>query len=272
MSLHRIDRIRDKRFWSVRVSRDVRVIVHRTESSLLLCYVGHHDDAYAWAERRKLETHPTTGAAQLVEIRETIQEIIVPVYVAGEPTAPESKRQPSRPVLAHVSQADLLRYGVPAEWISDVVQADEDTLLALSEHLPAEAAEAVLELAVGGKPRTPEIATVPADPFEHPDAQRRFRVMTNVEELEQALESPWDKWTIFLHPDQRQIVGRDFAGPARVSGSAGTGKTIVALHRAAYLARTHPDARVLLTTFTDTLAHALQSRLKRLLGSEPRVA
>ena len=61
--------------------------------------------------------------------------------------------------------------------------------------------------------------------------------MTNVEELERALDFPWEKWTVFLHPEQRQWVERDYAGPARVSGSAGTGKTIVALHRAAHLAR-----------------------------------
>ena len=150
--------------------------------------------------------------------------------------------------------------------------ATEDTLLALTDHLPAEAAEALLELATGGKPRVPQPAVVTANPFEHPDAQRRFRVMANVEELERALDFPWEKWTVFLHPEQRQWVERDYAGPARVSGSAGTGKTIVALHRAAHLARTHPDARVLLTTFSDTLANALQTKLKRLLGNEPRLA
>src|ERR1700726_2920611 len=77
---------------------------------------------------------------------------------------------------------------------------------------------------------------------------------------------------VFLHPEQRQLVERDYAGPARVSGSAGTGKTIVALHRAAHLARTHADARVLLTTFSETLANALQVKLRRLLGNEPRLA
>jgi len=95
--------------------------------------------------------------------------------------------------------------------------------------------------------------------------------MANVEELERALDFPWEKWTVFLHPEQRQLVERDYAGPARVSGSAGTGKTIVALHRAAHLARANPDARVLLTTFSDTLAHALQTKLRRLLGNEPRL-
>jgi superfamily I DNA/RNA helicase len=95
--------------------------------------------------------------------------------------------------------------------------------------------------------------------------------MTNLEELQRALDFPWEKWTVFLHPEQRQWVERDQTGPARVSGSAGTGKTIVALHRAAYLARAHANARVLLATFSETLANALQTRLKRLLGNEPRL-
>jgi len=128
----------------------------------------------------------------------------------------------------------------------------------------------LLELATGGKPRLAE--PVPsADPFAHPDAQRRFRIIGDVEELERALAYPWDKWITFLHPAQRHWVERDYTGPARVAGSAGTGKTIVALHRAVHLARTHPEARVLLTTFSDTLANALHTKLKRLLGSEPRL-
>jgi superfamily I DNA/RNA helicase len=109
-------------------------------------------------------------------------------------------------------------------------------------------------------------------PFDHPDAQRRFRVMGNVDELERALSFPWDKWTVFLHPAQREWVERDYNGPARVSGSAGTGKTIVALHRAVHLARRHPESRVLLATFSDTLANALRTRLRRLIGSEPHLA
>jgi superfamily I DNA/RNA helicase len=95
--------------------------------------------------------------------------------------------------------------------------------------------------------------------------------MTGIEALEQALEFPWEKWTIFLHPEQQQWVERDYAGPARIAGSAGTGKTIVALHRAAYLARSNPDARVLLTTFSNPLASSLHSKLKRLIGNDPRV-
>lgn len=270
LSFHKLDKAKDKNFWSVRVSSDIRLIVHKTQGSLLLCYVNHHDKAYEWAERRKLETHPKTGAAQLVEIRETVKEVIVPVYVQKELPAP--RKAPKPPLFADKSDDELLGYGVPAEWLDDVRSATEDTLLALTDHLPAEAAEALLELATGGKPRVPEPVLADVSPFEHPDAQRRFRVMTNVEELQRALDFPWEKWTVFLHPEQRQWVERDYTGPARISGSAGTGKTIVALHRAVHLARANPEARVLLTTFSDTLANALHTKLKRLVGSEPRLA
>jgi mRNA-degrading endonuclease RelE of RelBE toxin-antitoxin system len=274
LQFHRLDKAKDKNFWSVRVSSDVRLIVHRTDGSLLLCYVGHHDKAYDWAERRKLEVHPKTGAAQLVEIRETVKEIVVPVYVPAEQPAKPRAPAPPKPVaiLAGIPDEDLLSYGVPTEWLADVKAATEDSLLTLADHLPAEAAEALLELATGGKPRVPQPAAAAQSPFDHPDAQRRFRVMTNVEELRRALDFPWEKWTVFLHPEQQHWVERDFNGPAKVGGSAGTGKTIVALHRAAHLARRNPNARVLLTTFSDTLASALQTKLKRLLGNEPRLA
>src|SRR5205085_12398547 len=134
-----------------------------------------------------------------------------------------------RKIFANLSDETLLSYGVPDEWLQDVRNSDEESLLALGDHLPAEAAEALLEIATGGKPKPRPVTKVA--PFEHPDAQRRFRVMENVEELTRALEYPWDKWSIFLHPVQRELSQRDYAGPARLAGSAGTGKTIVALHR-----------------------------------------
>jgi len=264
LQYHKLDRAQDPNFASVKVNRDIRIIVHRTKSSFMLCYVGHHDDAYNWAQRRKLETHPTTGAAQLVEIRETVKEIVVQNYIAEE--------RPKPSLLMDVTDEELLLYGVPPEWLADVKGANEDNILELADHLPKEAAEAVLELATGGKPRISVIAIPVEDPFEHPDALRRFRVMDNIEDLERALAYPWDKWTIFLHPDQKQYVEADYSGPARVSGSAGTGKTVVALHRAVYLAKSNPDARVLLSTFSETLANALKEKLRRLIYNQPRLA
>ncbi|HYM05495.1 MAG TPA: 3'-5' exonuclease [Terriglobales bacterium] len=260
------DKAKDRRFWSIRVNNDVRLIVHRTETSLLLCYVGHHDNAYHWAERRRLETHPKTGAAQLVEVRETVQEITVPRYVEVEQAAPAKPR-----LFAGIPEDELLGYGVPAEWLGDVRKANEDTLLELADHLPSEAAEALLDLATGVTPQVVKPVAAGTDPFQHPDAQRRFRMMNNQDELERALDYPWEKWTVFLHPAQRTLVEREYGGAARVAGSAGTGKTIVALHRAVFLTRANPNARVLLTTFSDTLSNALRTKLRRLISSEPRL-
>lgn len=114
MSFHKLDKARNKNFWSVRVSRDIRLIVHRTSQSLLLCFVGHHDDDYRWAECRKIERHPSTGAAQIVGIREHVQEITVK-YVENEP-----RGLTSAPLFAAVADGDLLSWGVPLEWLQDV--------------------------------------------------------------------------------------------------------------------------------------------------------
>ena len=267
LQFHRLDGARDRNFWSVRVSRDVRIIVHRTQSNFMLCYVDHHDEAYRWAARRKLETHPKTGAMQIVEINETVREIEVPVYVKVERPAPLRPRP-----AAGMPDDQLLGYGVPVEWLGSVRDADEDGLLDIASHLPEEAGEALLQIAASGTPQPALPVPTGGDPFDHPDAMRRFRVMRDTEELAQALDYPWERWSIFLHPAQRAIVEREYSGPARVSGSAGTGKTIVALHRAVHLARTNPNARVLLTTFSETLANALRDRLRILVSSEPRLA
>jgi len=264
MSFHKLDRARDKRFWSVRVSSDVRLIVHRSEASLMLCYVDHHEAAYRWAERRKLETHPTTGAAQFVEVVERVEEVKVPQYVEGP--------EPRPALFADVTDATLLGYGVPPDWLAQVRAATEDTLLDLAGHLPGETAEHLLRLATGDVQPLGEAPLPTTDPLGHPDAQRRFRVIANAEELQAALEYPWEKWMVFLHPTQRACVERTYSGPARVAGSAGTGKTIVAIHRAAHLARECPDARILLTTFSEPLANALEVKLRRLLSAEPRAA
>ena len=266
LKLHKLEKAYDKNLWSIRVNDGIRIIVHKTGSSFMLCYVDHHNPAYAWAERRRLLTHPKTGAAQFVEVQERIEEVVIPVYVHEErPVAPKQKPLSGR------TATELLNYGVPEEWAERLLSADEDQLLALTEHLPAEAAEAVLEIATGGTPVVPAPVTV-SDPFDHPDAQRRFRTVANLEELKAALDYPWDKWMVYLHPDQRQFMERTFTGPARVTGSAGTGKTVVALHRAAHLARRNPEARVLLTTFSDTLAAALRTKLQRLISAEPRLS
>jgi superfamily I DNA/RNA helicase len=272
LSFHKLDRVKDANFWSVRVNVDIRIIVHRTEGAILLVYVDHHDAAYRWAERRKIERHPSTGAMQLVEVRERIAEI--EIFKSKEVAAPAAATyaKPATKLFDNLRKYELMAFGVPEEWVDDVRKATEDTLFDIITHLPQEAQEALLKLAVGEKPELPKPAPVEADPFAHPDAQRRFRVLTNVEELRQALDYPWDKWAVFLHPAQSALVEREFSGPTRISGSAGTGKTIVALHRAVHLARVQPQARVLLTTFSKPLANSLRVKLASLVASEPEIA
>lgn len=210
-----------------------------------------------------MEVHPKTGAMQLVEIRETVREIEIPQYVVKEQVKPL--------LFENISDDELLRYGLPEEWLEDVRKSDEDSLLELADHLPGEAAEALLDLAVGAKPKVPEPVEV-EDSFDHPDSLRRFRLITDSEELERALDYPWEKWSVFLHPEQQSLIEKDYNGSARISGTAGTGKTIVALHRAVYLAKTYPDARILLTTFSDPLANVLRKKLRALIVNEPRIA
>ncbi len=273
LQLHRIDVSKDPNFWSTRVNRDIRIIIHKTASSFLLAYVGHHDDAYKWAERRRIEAHPKTGAIQIVEVRERIEEL-PPSRPNEQPldTGGTSKRRASAPPatpFAALNGDDLLSIGVPEDWIADVIGATEDGFLDLADHLPGEASEALLEFVSSGVLKKSAPAIV-ADPFAHPDAMRRFRVVENVEELEQALSYPWDRWIVFLHPSQRALVDKAFSGPARVAGSAGTGKTVVGLHRARRLAQAS-DARILLTTFSEPLAFALERKLQILAGEKSDV-
>ncbi len=257
LQMHRVDRARDPHFWTARANRDIRLVLHKKDGATLLAWVGHHDDAYAWAERRRIDVHPRTGAAQIVEIRETVEDVIIQRYVE------EAVKKPR--LFASEDDETLLSWGVPEDWLDTVRDATEDTVLDIAGHLPAEAGEALLQAAIGERP-------VPAphadDPYEHPDAARRFRLTTTEADLAEALEAPWEKWTVWLHPAQKEFVDRDFNGPARVIGSAGTGKTVVALHRAARLARENDDARVLLTTFNARLADGLRAKLPMLLPDE----
>ena len=270
-SFHRITASKEKNFWSVRANRDIRIIVHKTADRLTLCYVDHHDDAYDWAERRVFERHPRTGALQIVELVEQVRDVIVEAQttLADDLFAEVTpKPEPVKPVicpLADIGADTLLDYGVPQDWAELLVVSSMADALQAADHLPGEAAEAVRVFLAGGTPAAPA-------PAEAVEAQR-FRMVEHRDELEAALEFPWDRWTVFLHPTQRQFVDAEYNGPARVAGSAGTGKTVVALHRALRLS--HDDgANVLLTTFSDPLASALKEKLKIFNGGEaiiPRV-
>lgn len=268
LSLERINRAADKDMWSARVSRDLRIILKRDGEDVVLAYVGHHDDAYGWAERRKIQRHERTGAMQIVEVIEKKAEGEIYNWTVGAPTDQPASANHVQPFWS-LSDDDMLDVGVPRDWLQPVREMVEDELDRLFDHLPAEAAEALYDYATGGNLSDHKVqpATIATDAFAHPDSQRRFRVLDNVDELQAALDAPFEKWAVFLHPAQRALVEKPATGPTRVTGSAGTGKTIVALHRAVHLAQRDESARVLLTTFSEPLADALEHKLAILTES-----
>lgn len=265
LQFHRIDKAKDPNFWSIRVTSDIRIILHKKENRILLCYVDHHDKAYQWAEKRRIEVHPKTGAVQIVVLPETV--LVEQSALAAIDSKPKHKK-----LFAKIKEADILACGVPADWISRILDADEDSIFDILQYLPAEAGEALLDLAAGKKPELTMVMEKSLNPFTHPDSQRRFRLVTGQAEMEEALLASWSKWAVFLHPHQKSIVEKEYKGPVRISGSAGTGKTIVALHRATFLAKKDPEARILLATFSDILSNSLHQNFVRLIANTPKLA
>lgn len=258
LSLHRVDRAREKNFWTIRVNRDLRIVLYKHGQKSVFCYVAHHDDAYSWAERRRFEIHPVTGAAQMVELIEVVREEVKTVTRTPE----------RRGIFANEGRDYLLSLGVPATYLELLLQVDDDGFLDLLPRLPEEAQEALMGLATGDRPEPRPVMQIDqeADPFSHPDAQRRFWVASDEQMVAQALEKPWAEWLVFLHPSQRSAVEKHVNGPARISGSAGTGKSVVAMHRAAHLARQSHSGRIMLTTFSKILSDRLSEGMDSLLG------
>jgi hypothetical protein len=266
LQLHRVERARDPGFWTARASRDLRLVLHRRGEDTLLLWVGHHDEAYRWAEARRIEAHPATGAVQIVEVREAVEAAVPRRYAE----AAEERREAGAPLLFGAENrrhaallgcaAGLARHGARRHRGHGARHR--------GGRPPQEAGEALLVAATGGRPEPAAPAT--ADAFAHPDALRRFRVIGDQAELTAALEAPWERWAVFLHPAQREFVDRDFNGPARVIGPAGTGKTVVALHRAVRLARA--GGAVLLTTFNAPVAGMLRDKLRILVGGDEGLA
>lgn len=256
MSLERISRT--KNLWSGRITQELRAILYRDGDTVAVLHAGHHDPAYRWAERRDIGRHPVTGAFQIVETVETVRE--VERQILTEPAAP--------PLFAAHDDPYLLSLGVPATWVPALRKiTDADQLLAFTEHLPPDVTDRLLRLADGELVAPP--LPISADrPLAEGTDSRRFFVLEDDDLLRAALDAPLDRWIAFLHPTQHRLVSATFTGPAKVSGSAGTGKTVVALHRARHLAR--QGKRVLLTTYVRTLAANLERNLRLLCTDEER--
>ena len=156
---------------------------------------------------------------------------------------------------------------MPADWLSTVRQIqNDDQLLTVAEKLPEEVAERLLTVASGELVTPPEPVSPDAPVEASPDNRRRFWVVQDAAELADVLDKPIEDWVRFLHPSQRKLVTQTFNGPSKVSGAAGTGKTVVGMHRAHRLAA--EGKRVLLTSFVTTLCRNIERNIQVLCARD----
>jgi superfamily I DNA/RNA helicase len=266
----------DPRVKSFRVDQAYRVIAFIEGNVVLLAHVDTHDPAYEWARRRKAVFNSRSNAVEIVEVFERTAD--VPIKQRPKRVV-DDKPVTVPPLFARLTDADLESIGVLPERLPLVRSLTDDADLdACKEDLPSMVFEALICLAAGyDLAEVPELIGLQAAPVAEPvdlgsalmtdESQREFWIPESETELARVLDAPHDAWRIFLHPDQRRLVRMDAKGPVVVRGGAGTGKTVVAMHRAKWLAEnicTSPDHRVLFTTFTSNLAADIHANLKML--------
>lgn len=274
LNYERINGSKDPQVRSLRVDQDYRCIVRAPEkgSTYVLLWVDKHDDAYAWACRKACHVNRVSGALQIVDV-EGAEKALGDTISA---TVPDS-------LFAQIADEQLMQLGVPAALLPSLrAISNEDGLTRLLEWLPPDCVDALILLADGRsfeevlteleKERPSTVDPTDVDTaLNQPDSQAEFVVLTDDEELEAILSAPLEQWRVFLHPSQKRLVERHWNGPVRVLGGAGTGKTVAAMHRARWLARSFLAAgdaargeKVLFTTFTRNLSTDIRSNLAKI--------
>jgi superfamily I DNA/RNA helicase len=289
---------RDSRIRTGRVTDNYRAVMflvaEQPEPSFVLAAIKKHDEANRLAERLTLRVNPVNG------VLEVLDEAVTPAIPPAPLERPRAHVEDVPGPLSGFRVSELTDVlGLPAPLAeAAVAAADEDGILAIATEAPAWQADALLQLATGVAPddiaaalresaaavgaapaevTAPEEAETEAQRVEralsHPASQMEFVTIVDDEQLTQVLSGSFAAWRVFLHPDQRGYAYRDtYRGAFRLSGGAGTGKTVVALHRAHHLARKNPNARIVLTTYTTTLADSLRSSLLELDPALPLTA
>ena len=283
-----INGARDHSLKSVRLDKDWRGIVFKPDKGdvYVLLYVDHHDDAYRWAENRKLAINPVTGAMQMV----MYESVVVPVDTQHLPAtaslqahdAPVELSNDARRMFAELSDHELMSLGVPEDLLANVravsTEAELDTM---QSSLPLEAYEGLFLVVAGDtvsqvlhsrETRVDKAidTTDFAAALATSESQSRFVVVEGDDAMLAIMNAPLAQWRIFLHPTQHKLAMGDRSGPVRVLGGAGTGKTVLAMHRAKWLAenRTPAGKKVLFTTFTKNLAADIEQNLRTLCSAE----
>lgn len=297
----------DKRVRTGRVDEYWRAVMFRLDAKGVPHYVIHgvfqHDEAIRVAKRVRLKVNVANGVP---EIFEEVDEPQAPAWTPRAPRAAEPAPLPAEPAPADVDQVqpvgevvplferlghdrdalvDVL--GLPVGVVDEVFAAgDEDAVLSIAERYEGTwLALALVDLAAGDavdlvrdRLRLGEsVDPVDEDDDEsvletmrRPGAQGQFVFVGDQDELRRVIEGgDFGAWRIFLHPEQRRFVEARYSGAARVSGGAGTGKTVVLIHRARTLAMRYPGSRIVLTTFTTNLADALRDGVTQLDPTVP---
>ncbi|MEM5295533.1 UvrD-helicase domain-containing protein [Burkholderia sp. JPY481] len=273
---------RDPNLKSVRVDGDWRGIVFKPSSGdvYVLLYVGHHDEAYRWAENRKLTINPVTGAMQLITLEHVEEQAPAIESIQRAEPAPASTVPTASPLYTTLDDRELMSLGVPQELLGAVRSVTSDAELdAMQDRLPVEAYEGLFLVAAGDsvsqvltarESRVDKVVDTEdfATALTTPESKSRF-VVVDDETLAAILNAPLVQWRIFLHPSQRKLAEGNRSGPVRVLGGAGTGKTVLAMHRAKWLAenRASDVQKVLFTTFTRNLATDIEQNLRTLCNA-----
>lgn len=256
----------DQKIYSVRIDNTYRGIVARQPESgvYLLLWVDHHDEAYQWAARKCCEVNPKTGVLQVFDVQTVAEKV------------PEKMS-----LFSNATDEDLLTLGVPSAQLAFIRSlADARAFYQAEEAMPHDAyenlswlvegfpMEEVLELAAKEQSTVTDQTSL-SDALDVPATLKSFVVVEGEDELRRIMAEPLEKWRVFLHPTQRKIVRKEYSGSARVLGGAGTGKTVVAMHRAKFLAgKCEGPQRILLTTFTANLAADIRENLRKICTVE----
>ena len=277
LNLETVQGAKDSAVKSMRVDQGYRAIAFEIGRDLMFVHVNEHDKAYRWAEGRRVKLDSETNRIRV------IKELDV------ETGMPETAEAPASPRLfAEISDKRLRALGVPEEELPAVRRLTTlEAFEAVEERFDPLTFQILYALAAGYSDEEvyamTGVAAEPAAAPDAPQAELSFESLIETDESRQTIfipeteaelrrvfEEGLEGWRIFLHPEQRKYAYRDYNGPAMVRGGAGTGKTVVAMHRAKYLAgqikadRSREGQRVLFTTFTTSLAQDIESNLRTL--------
>lgn len=260
MHLEPIAQFNDASMRTARIDDNYRAVIGLIDDNAYLLFVGTHENAYNWGIRKKLVWNDHTQACQLVTVHQ-ISETVVKTE--------ESESKETYPY-ANVLEEQWLKIGVPEELISQVKLIKSlDDLELLEEYLPTDAFENIYNL-LDGENIDDIIAEIEDGQAKENEDQllsnnnkRRFVELTDDDALQRILDNDMDKWQLFLHPSQQKLVDADYKGTMKVSGGAGTGKTVAALHRLKHLSG-NPEAKILFTTYTRTLRENLEELVKKM--------